>query len=168
MEEKIYEITEETLKFINDDDLEYALIEFILQKKIANNYEQKYEIVTKLPKGLMYHYVSWFLEAEVYNGGFNQYFYNTSAAFINEAIDAYKYFGLHEISCIVDDAAMIAIQEIDLHIETKKAGTIEAFSKSYLLTNLGEADSKFYEKCGVISEARVKHIRNNIDDFLCK
>lgn len=158
-------LIQEKINNMTDDDLEYELFEFILENKIADNYKNEYKDVTHLPKGLKFHYATWQLECQVYNGGFNQYFYNTAGNLINEAIEGYKYFGLNEIAKIVEEAARVAIDEIDLHIKTKMAGTLEAFSDSYKYSNLGEIDDKFYEISGCISEVRINFIRNNIDDF---
>lgn len=57
-------------------------------------------------------------------------------------------------------------KEIDLHIATKKIGTLEAFSNSYKYTELDEADSDFYENDKSISPKRIAKIRKNVEDFL--
>ncbi|MCX7923106.1 MAG: DMP19 family protein [Clostridia bacterium] len=161
-------ITIESIDGIKDDDLEFELFDYIIDEIICEDYENQYELITNLPDGLKYFYVSWQLEAEVNNGGFNQYFYNTSGEFIDEAIEAFKYFELVKLAEIVTKAAEIAVDEIELHIKTKRIGTLEAFSNSYKFTNLGEADCEFYKYGSDISQARIKKIRSYTNDFILK
>jgi hypothetical protein len=163
---KLSELTKASLEAISDDEIEYELYFFILTKLIGDNYGKQYDIVTKLPNGLRYLFASLQLENEVYNGGFNQYFYNTGGEFIDEAIAAFNYFNLVRITEIVTKAADIAVAEIDLHIATKKEGTLEAFSESYKYTKLGEADEEFYTYDKSISPARIEKIRKHVEDFL--
>lgn len=166
MEGKLSELTRISLESLTDDELEYEVYMYIHNKLIGEDYDKEYEIVTKLPIGLKYLFASIQLENEVYNGGFNQYFYNTGGEFIDEAIEAFHYFGLPQIAEIAVKAAEIAVKEIDLHITTKKIGTLEAFSDSYKYTELGEADSDFYENDESISPTRIAKIRKNVEDFL--
>ncbi|MBP2664091.1 MAG: hypothetical protein H6Q71_2039 [Firmicutes bacterium] len=166
MECKLSDLTKASLEAINDDDVEYELYFYILTKLIGDNYDKQYDIVTKLPNGLRYSFASLQLENEVFNGGFNQYFYNTGGEFIDEAIAAFNYFGLPKLAEVVIKAADIALEEIELHINTKKKGTLEAFSDSYKYTTLGEADKEFYEHDKSISPARIEKIRKHVKDFL--
>ena len=163
---KLSELTKASLNAINDDEIEYELYFYILTQIIGDNYDKQYDIVTKLPNGLRYLFASIQLGDEVYNGGFNQYFYNTNGEFIDEAIASFNYFGLPKFAEIVTRAADIAIAEIDLHIATEKKGTLEAFSDSYQYTKLGEADDEFYKYDKSISPARIEKIRKHVEDFL--
>jgi len=166
MQGKLLELTRVSIEALTDDELEYELYTYILDKILRENFNKEYEIVTKLPNGLKYLFASIQLENEVYNGGFNQYFYNTNGEFIDEAIAAFNYFGLPQMAEIAIKAVEIAIKEIDLHITTKKLGTIEAFSDSYNYTELDQADSDFYENDKSISPVRIAKIRKSIEDFL--
>lgn len=166
MECKLLDLTKISLDEINDEEIEYEIYLYILDKLIGDNYDKQYDIVTKLPNGLRYLFASFQLENEVYNGGFNQYFYNTDGEFIDEAIASFNYFGLPKLAEIVTKAADIAIMEIDLYIATKKEGTLEAFSDSYKYTKLVEADDEFYQYDKSISPARIEKIRKYAEDFL--
>lgn len=73
------------LQEISDDEIEYAIVEYIDEYIIQEDYQNAYSKVTKLSKGMQYVYATWWLEGEVNNGGFNQYFYNSSGQFAEEA-----------------------------------------------------------------------------------
>lgn len=166
MDGKLLELTKDSLEALNDDELEYEIYIYILNKLIGDNYDKEYDIITSLPNGLKYLFASTQLANEVYNGGFNQYFYNTNGEFIDEAIEAFYYFRLPKIAQIAIKAVEIAIKEIDLHITTKKKGTIEAFCDSYKYTELDEADNDFYENDKSISPARITKIRQQVEEFI--
>ena len=84
---KIYTILDEdTLKQIPDDALEQAILDYI-NHKVGEDYDNQYKIVTRLSKGFQAIYATWWVEAEVSNGGFNQYFWNSSGQFASEAVE---------------------------------------------------------------------------------
>ncbi len=73
------------LEKIPNDNIEQAIIDYIHDYVIQDDYENEYEKVKALSNGMQYVYTTWWLEAEVNNGGFNQYFYNSSGQFAEEA-----------------------------------------------------------------------------------
>lgn len=166
MGEKLSQLTKASLEALIDDEIEYEIYMYILTKIIGQNYDKQYDIVSKLPNGLKYLFVSCQLENEVHNGGFNQYFYNTCGEFIDEAIEAFYYFGLPKLAEVVIKAANVVIEEKDIHVASKKEGTLEAFCDSYKYTKLGTVDDEFYDCADSISIARIKKIRENINGFL--
>ena len=71
---KIYtKLDEDTLNDIKDENLEQAIIDYIYNK-VGDRFDKEYEIVTGMSKGFRAIYTTWWVEAEVNNGGFNQYF----------------------------------------------------------------------------------------------
>lgn len=78
---------EEILKQIPDEDLLQAIFDYICDEVIQNDWKNAYTKVKALPKGFQHIYSLWVLEGEVNNGGFNQYFFNSSGQFVDEAYD---------------------------------------------------------------------------------
>lgn len=160
-------ISRDWLDSLSDDEIEFEIFDKILEL-IGNNFKDEHKIVCGLPSGLTYFYATWLLESEVNNGGFNQFFYNSSVNFIDEARDGLVYFGDIKLKELLDEAVEIFMNEIDMQIKTREIGTIEAFSESYEKSNLDTMDSKFYSMDYILSNLRINHIRNNPGEYIIK
>jgi hypothetical protein len=165
---KYKQITKEMIHQIPDNQLEQALIDFILDEKVRNDYENEYSIINSLPKGLIYLYATWHLEAEVNNGGFNQYYFNSAGMFSKEALEGCKYFGAIKLSKIVEESIAIYKKEKIKLDEAMEKGTIEAFSETYEDTEFNKLDDEFYNLDENLGELRIGYIRENSSEFLCK
>ncbi|EKE28863.1 MAG: hypothetical protein ACD_3C00001G0004 [uncultured bacterium (gcode 4)] len=164
---KIYvSLSLDDLQSLSDTEIEGAIIDHITECKVKDNYKKEYKIVKSLSKGMQNVYATWWLEAEVNNWGFNQYFYNSTGQFAEEARDWYAAMWAEKMAQIVDSAIQTLLSEQDLFIKTKKSWTLEAFSDSYKETKLGECDNKFYEIEKEISNLRLIYIRNNLWEFI--
>jgi len=163
---KIYtKLDERTLQKINNDALEQAIMDYI-DHKVGENYDRQYEIVTGLSKGFQAIYTTWWVEAEVNNGGFNQYFWNSSGEFAIEAIEGFKEIGAIRNAKLMEKAVTIAIKEMPEMKKFHKQGTLEAFSESYKHTKLNDLDDEFYKYEENLSELRITYIRNNPQLFI--
>ena len=148
-------LDEDTLKAIEDEDLEQAVMDYIYHKT-GDNYEDSYRIVTGLSEGFQAVYTTWWVEAEVNNGGFNQYFWNSSGQFGLEAIEGFKVIGAPKTAKLMEEAVTIAVEEFPEMKRFREEGTIEAFSESYEHTNLNDLDLAFYEYDEDLSALRIK------------
>lgn len=166
--EKYTKITKNVLDSIPDNKLEQAIIDFIIDEKIKDNYESEYKIVRSLSKGLQYVYATWLLEGEVNNGGFNQYFYNSAGDFKKEALEGLEHIGATENAKLLSEAIHIYNREKEMHDRVKKKGTIKAFSESYDETELTNLDERFYSLAEDLSKLRIDYIRNNAEEFIDK
>lgn len=156
----------EKLKTLPDKEIEQAILEYAVEK-IYQGTETEIQAFTKLPRGFQIVYTTRVLEDEVNNGGFNQYFYNSSGQFADKAVESYQALGLYDHAQIVREAIQVFNDESELHTVTKEKATLEAFMNSYQETKLGEVDHKFYDLPeGRIT--RVKYIRANYQDFITK
>jgi len=163
---KIYvKLDSSTLASIPDDKLEQAIIDFITSK-FNKDFSNEYEIVTSLSPGLKAVYSTWILEAEVNNGGFNQFYWNSSGRFAKEAEDGLFLIGALSFLKLMKEANKIYEQEKPRMQEFKDKGTIEAFSESYKETKLNELDDKFYKLTENLSALRIKYIRLHPEDFM--
>ncbi len=164
---KIYDrFTLEDIKSIKDDNLDHAIWDYILKNVLKDDWSNDYQKITALPKGFQYVFATMNLENEVHNGGFNQYFYNSSGQFAEEAYLGYLAFGSKKMASIVEGAVKTLFKEMALYKKTKEAGTIEAFIESYEETELGEWDDLFYQYAKDIQKLRVKYIRKQAALFV--
>jgi hypothetical protein len=103
------------------------------------------------------------LEREVNNGGFNQYFFNSSGDFALETIGALKIIGSKTFLEIVQEA----VDKFPGKIVPKDRG-----ERQKLLANIDEnielweeLDNRFYEYEEDIYELMIRYIRKNINEF---
>ncbi len=151
----------EILKSISDDELTQAIFDYLSENIIKGDYKNEYDKIKKMSRGFQYIYAVWLLEGEINNGGFNQYFYNSSGLFAEEAYTGCINIGAKKTAEIVKKAIDILLKEKELHKNTKKLGTLEAFSESYNETKLGICDNEFFQTGEDLTYLMVKYIRNN-------
>jgi hypothetical protein len=106
------------------------------------------------------------LEGEVNNGGFNQFYFNSSGQLADFAEDAFITVGAHKLADLVREANL-TYDLVKNDLEKYNDGTLESFSKSYEGNPLNDLDDKFYELAEVepLSNLRIKYIRSNIEEF---
>ena len=153
-------LTADQIESISNERLE----EFIFD----NLYEtiQYSGAVAVLSKGQKAIYVTWILEGEVNNGGFNQFYFNSSAQLADFAEDTFITVGAHKLADLVREANL-TYDLVKNDLEKYNDGTLESFSKSYEGNPLNDLDDKFYELAEVepLSNLRIKYIRSNIEEF---
>jgi hypothetical protein len=148
-----------TLEGIADSDLEQAIVDYIATK-LEGNYEREEEIVATLPKGVRALWLTWVVEGEVNNGGFNQYYWNTGDRFASDAVEAFRLFGATQHASLMEEANTIRAQEVQRIQKFKDKGTLNAFSESYKETKLGPLDTRFYALKENLSALRIAKIRS--------
>lgn len=158
-------LTAEILERVPDDQLESAVLDHIYSK-IGGDYEHAHRVVLSLPKGFQVVYATWWVEAEVNNGGFNQYFWNPSGEFQNEALAGYKLIGALEHEKLVAEAVKLNKEIQAAQEKYKRAGTLKAFSESYKENPLNELDDRFYDLKEDATALRIKFIRQNKELFV--
>lgn len=167
MNRKIYnDFTKNDLNNIPDDQLEQALIDY------ACNYidDMSYEVdrIKSLSDGFQYVYSTWILEGQVYNGGFIQYYYNTSFNLAEEAYHGYLAFGSEDAAEIVHNAIDCINSEYELYENTKEDGSFDSFLALYENSPFGNLDDEFYACSENLCKLRINYIRENIDEFVTK
>lgn len=159
-------LTTDQIKKIKDDDLELAIVDNI-QTKFNKDFSNEEDIVRSLSVGQKAVYVTWILEAEVNNGGFNQFYFNSSGQLADLGEDSFRIMGAAQFADLVRQANLI-YDEIKDDLEKYNDGTIESFSKSYEQNPLNELDDKFYKlyKDEPLSQIRIRYIRDNVKEFV--
>ncbi len=163
----IYKVlTRDIIKNIKDENLEQVIIDNI-QTKFNKDFTNEEAVVRSLSEGQKAIYVTWILEAEVNNGGFNQFYFNSSGQLADLGERAFKTLGAIRFADLVAQANAI-YSETKEGLEKHNDGTIESFSKSYDQNPLNDLDDKFYKlyKDEPLSQIRVKYIRENAGEFV--
>lgn len=164
---EIYEnLTTEIIDNTQDDKLLQTIFD-----NIETNFEEgeQYSIdkISKLTKGQQAIFSIWMLQAEVNNGGFNQFYYNSSGQFSEMAKDGLEFIGAEKFAELVEKANR-TYSEIKDELESKNDGTIESFSESYEDNPLNDYDDKFYEleESENLDSIQIEFIRENKEEFI--
>ena len=162
------ELTEQTIDTTSDDNILQVVFDN-LSSKIPADYEKEYESVMIWNKSRQAIYMIWVLEAEVNNGGYNQFYFNSSGQFYKHLPQALRLVGANKFADLTQQANNIFEKENE-KITKHQDGTIEGFSKSYEDNPLNELDTKFYElyKTENLQQIQVNYIRKNKKDFTDK
>lgn len=157
---------------IIDATADHELIQTIfdnLEKKFPEDYQKEYETVLSFNKARQTIYVIWLLEAEVNNGGFNQYYENSSGQFAELTPEALRLIGANMFADLMIKANQLYEDENE-QITKHMDGTIEGFSKSYEDNPLDAMDTEFYEieKVENLRELQINFIRKNKGEFADK
>ncbi|PXV63818.1 uncharacterized protein DUF4375 [Dysgonomonas alginatilytica] len=159
-------LTKEIIDSANDNELEMIVYDNICSR-FNSDYSNDYEVVKGLSKGQQAIYSIWWVEAEVNNGGFNQFYFNSSGKFAEMAIDGFKVIGANKFADLMIEANKIYNENKEI-LEGFDDGTVESFSKSYEDNPLDNMDQKFYEIYNEenLSELRITYIRKNYTEFI--
>lgn len=159
------ELNESFIKsLLNETDEELEIKIFETTFTLING---DYLKITSLPVGFQFVGATIQLENEVYNGGFNQYFWNPSGQLANIARDGYKKFGVSKMVELIENAMAVVKDKKDIMAKYTKDRTVQAFSDSYKEELFEKSDQDFYKIIDDIFAKRAIYIRNNLSDF-CK
>lgn len=173
MKRPIYSVlTIKILDSVNDNNLEQTIIDNVYTKlDSGNSYDKDYSIIKSLSKGRQAIFATWGLEAEVNNGGFNQYFYNfaSSGQYAEEARDGFKLLSASKYSKLTQKAIDTMMKNAK-HLGKFRDSTLESFSKSYEDNPLNDLDKEFYglDKVENLSKLRIKYIKEHKAEFIDK
>jgi hypothetical protein len=147
------------LAAIPDDKVERAIADY-LYAKLDGRYRDEVEIVSTLPVGMRALYLTRSVEAEVGNGGFNQYYWNSARQLAHDAVAAFEFFSAHEHAQLMREANRArALEQAEID-EFKHRGTLGAFSDSYEVSRLAPLDARFRKLKENLSALRIAKIRS--------
>ena len=160
---KLSELSPAILVGVSDDELESALIEYVVDHLI--DAEAEIESVTALPPALQAWYVAFVVDAEVLNGGFNQLFFNPSGALVPSAPAAFAQIGIPAAG----DLVIQALSLLDAHAPALEAaqeeGTVDAFMETYLDQPFAALDTAYAEREEEWRAARLAFLREHAPTF---
>ena len=165
---KIYrELNADIIKTIKDDDLEQAILDYVLLK-IEDKPDKAYELVTALPEGFVTVFSTMEVEAEVNNGGFDQYFFNTAGEFALEAIEGFEKIGAKKFATITKQALDLSLKEMAKMAVPNLPGKSGGKQHETSPLSMEKLDNQFFDADANISQLRIKYIRDNPSLFNAK
>lgn len=150
------------LQQLPDNELPGAVQQHVFIK-VSEDRKREAELLTTLPEDVHAVYAGLILDAEVQNGGFNQFFWNSSR-FADAALHGLEKLGASEHADLLRRAMDLAISNqgklLPYHVE----GSMGAFSGSYREGVFDDLDARYYklpELEGILARA----IRNHPERF---
>lgn len=144
---------------VADKDVEQAVVDYV-STKLDRQHDHEKEILATLSMGARALWLTWVVEGEVNNGGFNQYYWNTDDRFSADAVNAFRFFSAKEHAAIMEEANRVRSEELRTIQQFEDRGTLEAFSESYKESKLGPLDRRFYALKEDLSALRISKIRS--------
>jgi hypothetical protein len=141
---KFRNLTREILTTIPPDDVGSAIVQHVALLIDEVGEDKRDDVVHSLPSGTQAVYTTWLVDAEVNNGGFNQFFFNPYGQFAGLALAGYELMGAEDYAEVMRSAIATRELERDRMAPYYDSETLEAFSESYEHTELGEADERYY------------------------
>ncbi len=167
--EQIHKIlTGEIIDSTSDDQLLQVVFDNLLTKLPAG-FEKEYEIVMTWNKSRQAIYLIWNLESQVNNGGYDQFYFNSSGRFYKHVPDALKLVGANKFAGLTERANKMHESENE-EIAKHQANSTEGLGKSDDDNPLDEFDTAFYElyKTEELEKIQVEFIRKNKAEFIDK
>jgi hypothetical protein len=155
------------LAAIPDDLLEQAVIDFVLNFR-AWPENRRVALLVALPPGFGTVYTTWWVDAEVANGGFHQYFWNTEGAYVDLVRDGLRRLEAAAHLEVFDEAVRLAgVQsKPDLAAMTARE-ELAAFSASAMTGTFEYLDSRWYA-LGELAAVRIAFMRRHPELFVAR
>jgi hypothetical protein len=158
-------LTEQIIDTTSDDMLLEVVYDNLF-RKLSAAYDKEYEIVLSWNKSRQAIYMISQLQAEVNNGGYNQFYFNSSGQFAAALPEALKLVGATKFADLTERANNTFEKEKS-KITEDQDGTVEGFSKSYENNPLNKFDGEFYKLNDVesLQKIQVDYIRKHKKEF---
>ena len=153
----------DTLRNVPDEDLEQVIVDYVVQK-LESGFDED-TVLRSLSDGNRALWLTWIVEGEVNNGGFNQYYWNTDGKHSVEAVTSFEFFSASKHASLMREANATRKEEAATIREFEDKNTLEAFSDSYQASKLGPLDDKFYGLSEDLSALRIAKIRTDPELF---
>ncbi|MCI0343020.1 MAG: DMP19 family protein [Planctomycetales bacterium] len=158
-------ITRALLTELPDETLEYSLTSYALAQ-VGDDLSYENPKFRELPEGLQAYLVVAIVDGELGNGGFNQFFFNSSGQLGLGAPAAFEFFGLPNVAVLMRDALRLLVARAPILEDARRQGTMEAFMATYRDNPFEALDRKYYELEAEVRSACVRYIRAHPDQFL--
>ncbi|MEJ5961559.1 DMP19 family protein [Pedobacter immunditicola] len=161
-------LTEQDIDTASDQRLLHTVHDN-LEQKHPEDYQREYETVMAWNKSRQAIYMIWALETEVNNGGYNQFYFNSSGQFYKHLPQMLRLIGANKFASLTQKANDVFEHE-NKKITKHQNGTIEGFSKSYDDNPLNEFDTAFQHlyQNEDLYQLQIDYIRKNKMDFIDK
>ena len=151
------------LDALSPEDLEPAVVDYIARVLAPEN--DRVAALRKFPRGVQVFYLSFLVEAEVANGGFHQFFWNSSSEFSELIAPALIDLGAPRAATIFEQALAVAESEIPQQSVPRSQDTLEVFASMYETTGLNQFDEPFSTESQAFPVLRRQVIAENEPTF---
>jgi len=159
------ELRAEVLSTVPDHSLAAAVYTHALHHCLPS-LDQEMAIISALPLPVRAVYATVLLDNEVLNGGFSQFFWNSTGQFARMAVEGLDYFGAQEHARVT--RAAVAVYESGRAGLTRfrEEGSDEAFRSFSKASKLQPFDEQYYALGGdSLSDILSQFIRHHLQDF---
>jgi uncharacterized protein DUF4375 len=150
-----------TIAGISDDVLESALVSYVVARWKELGGEA--QALATMPSALRAWYVTFVVDGEVLNGGFNQLFFNASAGAGEDAPKAFETVGLPAGADLMRRARALLTDRGPALEDARREGTIEAFMDTYGDDPFGPLDAEYAEHEDEFRLGRIRFLRGHAD-----
>jgi hypothetical protein len=157
-------LNDEVLASTPDDAVEGKIYDFALAK-IGGNFKKEEEIICSLGVGVRSLYVTSLVNHEVCNGGFNQFYFNSTGKFALLAPAAFEFFGANTLAAVVRAANSERASEAKWMRAFTRIRTMENFMNSYRHTKLRPFDEQYWQQQETLASLRIAKIRASPEAF---
>ena len=130
------------LRQLPENELAHAVQDHVFIR-IGSDPEREKEIVAALPEAVRGVHAALILDAQVKNGGFNQFFWN-AAHWADTALQALAVLGATEHAGLLQEAMDLAVDQMSHLLPYHVEGSVEAFSASYKEGVFEALDVRYY------------------------
>ncbi|MFY7733488.1 MAG: DMP19 family protein, partial [Bacteroidia bacterium] len=110
-------------------------------------------------------YYWWYVDAQVTNGGFTQFYYNDYGMYVPTIIKGLKHIGDNKMAELVNRSYELYLKE-NKKIKDARKGGLEAFSNLYKeITDFDELDDEYYKLNEQTMKNIENYIRKNLNEF---
>lgn len=161
-------LTEQIIDTTSNDRLLQLIFDNLLERQ-STDHKKEYETVMSWNKSRQAIYMIWELEGEVNNGGYNQFYFNSSGQFYKHLPNALKLVGANRFADLTQ-RANVTFEKENPKITQRQDGTIEGFSESYENNPLNKFDDEFFNlyKKEDLQKIQVDFIRKHKIEFIDK
>ena len=159
-------ISSEVISGISDEEIQYVLFDRVWFRAGEIN-QNAMEFAATQSDGLRMVFHVTILDAEIGNGGFNQYFFNELDQFFDEQINGLGLIKATKHQDLLRLAASLRRRE-EQNAELQRlyeAQTMESFMATYEFTTLGECDQGWYALESALASSIVRYVRENAREF---
>jgi hypothetical protein len=146
---------------LDSDDTTTAIIEL---DNFIGEMSDYGEAMERLTPGQRSFYLNQSLEREVNNGGFDQFFFNSSGNFAHETVDSLEAIGAKKTADLLREA-IDAFPESRVPKDREERGNLMLDEVSPESDRWHELDQRFYAYDEPLTDLNLAFIRANVDEF---
>ena len=146
---------------LSDEQLEESLIAYVTDIICAAPNE--IDALAAFPEAIQNWYPTAVLDIEVLNGGFNQFFFNSSSVYAETLPDACRKVGIPEVGALIAEGAGLLTNHAAALRAAERAGTIDAFFETYIDAPFEHLDDQYAVRQEEWHQRRVSYLRSVMD-----